>query len=88
MFKMFVDTSEPRATTCELEVTGPMSGILTDLFYGLGTFYSRIKKADPGEADAFRHFLALAANDPDSPLWTIDPPPAEVDSVTTNGGEA
>lgn len=86
MLKLDIDTHDPKKVVCDIETDGDIPCLMTDLFYGLGTLYDRLKKADADAAAEFRHYLTHAANDPNSPLWTISPPPSETDVVIVTPG--
>lgn len=65
----------------DIELSGTIIDLMTDLTYGLATIYDRLKRSSPDDAEDFRLILAESVNDPNSPLWNIAPPPAEVDTV-------
>lgn len=87
MLKLIVDTKNPENVKCELKAHGEAVDIFNDLVYGLGVFYSRVKSKGPEDAAEFRRLLTLAADDPQSPLWTFNPPPEEFDSVEVDDEE-
>ena len=85
MLKIYINVSPSGMNTnfqgpvTEIEMSGTLVDLMTDLTFGLCTIYSRLKKSSSDCAEDFRELLTEVVNDPKGPLWNINPAPADVD---------
>ena len=86
MLKIYINVSPSGMNTnfqgpvTEIEMSGTLVDLMTDLTFGLCTIYSRLKKALLIARRTFVSFLREVVNDPKGPLWNINPA-ADVDYV-------